>query len=200
GRAMMAAWSRVKRAETRLWSDWMTIGEGLLEGRRWAMQVADTNRPEGKGYVTAFAEYLSRFKVDDMDKSDRAKLLQLMEDRPAAEQWRMTLPDRERRRLNNPIIVWRKWTAETRVKRKPKRSKNASASASEVEQLQARVDELEEELEAKTGPPAPPTVEESIAAMIANAGALAGALTHDGKREGVVRVAQASGVTNGDFR
>ena len=38
----------------------MTIGEGLMEGRRWAMQTAGTNRPEGKGYVTNFASMWSR--------------------------------------------------------------------------------------------------------------------------------------------
>src|SRR5262249_49733535 len=74
-RLMQAAWTRVKKAQSRLWGDWMTIGEGLLEGRRWAMQVAGTNKPEGKGYVTAFGEWIKRYKVDDMDKSDRAKLL-----------------------------------------------------------------------------------------------------------------------------
>jgi hypothetical protein len=34
GRAMQAAWARVKKAQTRMWGDWMTIGDGLLEGRR----------------------------------------------------------------------------------------------------------------------------------------------------------------------
>ena len=64
-----------------------------------------------------------------------------------------TLTDHERRSLNNPIIVWRKWTAATRVK-KPK-PRTASVSASEhrraqamIGQLQARVAELEEELAA----------------------------------------------------
>src|SRR5262245_16813301 len=152
GHAMMLAWSRIKKAQARMWGDWMTIGEGLLEGRRWAMQMAGTNRPEGKGYVTAYAEWLKRFKVDDMDKSDRAKLLQLMEERPAVEEWRATLTDYERRNLNNPIIVWRKWTAATRVK-KPK-SRTAGVAATEhgraqhmIEQLQGRVTELEQELE-----------------------------------------------------
>ena len=54
-----------------------------------------------------------------LDKSDRAKLLQLMEERPAVEEWRATLTDYDRRNLNNPTIVWRKWTAATR-ERKPK--------------------------------------------------------------------------------
>jgi len=79
--------------------------------------------------------------------------LQLMEERPAVEEWRSTLPDYERRSLNNPVIVWRKWTAATRVK-KPK-SRTAAVSATEhgraqaiIEQLQARIGELEEEAHA----------------------------------------------------
>ena len=48
------------------------------------MQMAGTNKPEGKGYVTAYSEWLKRYRVDDMDKSDRAKLLQLMEERPGS--------------------------------------------------------------------------------------------------------------------
>jgi hypothetical protein len=39
-----------------------------------------------------------------MDKSDRAKLLQLMEERPAVEEWRAGLPEYERRSLNHPIV------------------------------------------------------------------------------------------------
>ena len=153
GRAMQAAWARVKKAQTRMWGDWMTIGEGLLEGRRWAMQIAGTNAPEGKGYVTAFGEWLTRYRVDDMDKSDRAKLLQLMEERPAVEEWRATLPAPERRSLNHPVIVWRKWTAATRVK-KPKQ-RTGAVSATEhgraqaiIDQQQARIEELEQELAA----------------------------------------------------
>jgi hypothetical protein len=78
-----------------------------------------------------------------------------MEERPAVEEWRDTLPDYERRNLNNPIVVWRKWTAATRVK-KPK-PRLAGVSATEhagaratIKQLQARVAELEEELGART--------------------------------------------------
>jgi hypothetical protein len=99
----------------------------------------------------AYAEWLKRWHVEDMDKSDRAKLLQLMEERPAVEEWRATLTDYERRNLNNPIVVWRKWTAATRVKNPKPRM--ASVSGSEhgraqamIEQQQARIVELEEEL------------------------------------------------------
>jgi hypothetical protein len=146
GRAMQAAWIRVKKAQSRLWSEWMVIGDGLLEGRRWAMQQANVNHPEGRGYVTAFAEWLKRYKVDDMDKSDRAKLLQIMEERLAVEEWRATLTDHERRNLNNPVIVWRKWTAATRVK-KPKPRTAATDTERVREQQAARSVEVEEELE-----------------------------------------------------
>jgi hypothetical protein len=142
----------IKRAQARMWGDWMTIGEGLMEGRNWAMQVAGANRPEGKGYVTAYAEWLKRYKVDDMDKSDRAKLLQLMEERPAVEEWRATLTDHERRNLNNPVVVWRKWTAATRVKKFKPRSAGVSGTEHSraramVEQLQERGMELDQERE-----------------------------------------------------
>src|SRR5215472_12506946 len=90
----------------------------------------------------AFAEWLNRYRVDDMDKSDRAKLLQLMEKRPAVEEWRDTLPDYDRRSLNHPIVSGA--TAATRVK-KPK-PRIAGVSATEhagtratIEQLQGRV-------------------------------------------------------------
>src|SRR5262249_16009662 len=115
------------------------------------MSIAGVNRPEGRGYVTAYAEWLQRYKVDDTDKSDRAKLLQLMEERAAVEEWRATLTDYERRTLNNPTIVWRKWTAATRVT-KPK-PETAGGWAREMGRAQAtvqaqaeRIRELQEEL------------------------------------------------------
>jgi len=123
----------------------MVVGEGLIEGRRWAMQQAGVQAPEGKGYTLAFGEYLKRYRLDDMDKSDRAKLLQLMEERPAIEEWRATLPTNQRRDLNNPTLVWRKWQADTKVKKpKPKGQGDARARAMVAEQ-QERIQELEEE-------------------------------------------------------
>jgi hypothetical protein len=145
----------------------MIIGEGLLEGRNWAMQMAGTNRPEGKGYVMAYGEWLRKYHVDDMDKSDRAKLLQIMEERAAVEEWRTTLTDYDRRNLNNPTIVWRKWTAATRVT-KPKATRGSHSNALRDSELSAdkrrlqtellsareRLTEVEEELAAAKAPAA----------------------------------------------
>jgi hypothetical protein len=152
GHDAMVAWNRIKRAQGRMWGDWMILGEGLLAGRQWAMRQAGCNKPEGKGYVVAFSEWLKRYKLDDMDKSDRAKLLKLMEERIAVEEWRTTLPEHERRNLNNPTGVWRKWQANTRQKsNKPRKNISAAEyrrAQDKIQQLQARIEELEEELAA----------------------------------------------------
>jgi hypothetical protein len=148
GRAAMQAWGRMKKAQGKSWGEWMIIGEGLMAGREWAMHQAGTNAPEGKGYTLAFGEWLQQYKLSDMDKSDRAKLLQLIEERPAVEEWRTTLDDHTRRNLNNPVSVWRKWTAATRVRPKKSRTAPGARERHANEGLQARVDELEQELEA----------------------------------------------------
>jgi hypothetical protein len=63
----------------------------------------------------------------------------------------MTLPDDDRRNLNHPTVVWRKWTAATRVKKPKPRSAGVSATEhgrarATIDQLQGRVNELNEEL------------------------------------------------------
>jgi hypothetical protein len=141
----MLAWGKVKRAQSRSWSQWMTIGEGLMVGRKFAMHRAETNRPEGKGYILAFNEWLRRWRVHDIDRSDRANLLRLMEELPAVEEWRASLNEQERHNLNNPTLVWRKWKA----LEQPRRSRSSPDGARlrrTNEQLQARVEELEQEL------------------------------------------------------
>lgn len=109
-RQMTLAWQRLKKDES--WSDWIEVGEGFLVGRDWAMQQAGTNRPEGKGYNLCFGEWMKRNKVDDMDKGDRSRLFQMMDNLPQIEDWRMNrLTISERLKLNHPATVWRKWKA-----------------------------------------------------------------------------------------
>jgi hypothetical protein len=151
GHAGMLAWARLKKSQTRLWGEWMIIGEALMAGREWAMRKAGIDKPEGKGYALAFNEWLTRYKMQDLDQSDRAKLLQIMEERPAVEEWRSALPSNIRFSLNNPTMFWRKWNAATKVK-KPK-SRTAGSSASEmtraknlISEKDERIDEVEDEL------------------------------------------------------
>ena len=158
GKAMQAAWGRVKKSEARLWGDWMIIGDGLMEGRVWAMRRAGTNVPEGKGYIMAYNEWLNRWRVTDIDKSVRAKLLNVIENRAEVEEWRSVQPDK--RKLNNPDVVWRKYQAATKVKKPKPRSKEAGRAQAEIDQGRERIAELEQELATMTSP-----LEEKIALL-----------------------------------
>jgi chromosome segregation ATPase len=146
-RAMEQAWRRIKGAESRLWGEWIVVGEGLLAGRRWALQVSGSEEPRGRAYNTAYSEWLNHYRgIRDMHETVRARLLKVMEERPAIEEWRATLTEPERRNLNNPTTVWRKFNARTRTPAS-RRQRNASRTGEELDQSNARIDELEEELQ-----------------------------------------------------
>ena len=103
------AWQRLKKEKS--WMDWLKVGEALQVGREWAMNQAGNNRPEGKGYNTAFGEWLAKYKLDHMDKGDRSRLFSVMDNLPSIEGWRQTLTLTERLKLNHPNAVLRKWKA-----------------------------------------------------------------------------------------
>src|SRR6516162_2676481 len=103
------AWVRLKKNKT--WSDWLAVGAALQIGREVSMHYAGVNKPEGKGYNIAFGEWLTEYKLDDMDKADRSRLFSVMDELPRIEEWRRTLTTTERLRLNHPSTVWRKWKA-----------------------------------------------------------------------------------------
>jgi hypothetical protein len=108
-KAGTAAWVRLKKKKA--WIDWLTVGEALRIGREEAMRRAGVNRPEGKGYNMAFGKWLADYKLDDMDKADRSRLFNVMDEIGRIEEWRKTLTTTERLRLNHPSTVWRKWKA-----------------------------------------------------------------------------------------
>jgi len=149
------AWRRLKREKSLL--DWIKVGEALLIGREWAMNQAQTNRPEGKGYNFAFGEWLQRYKLDDMDKGDRSRLFEMMENLPMISAWRMTLPLNQRLALNHPNSVLRKFKRAIEPATDPADKKptvrdeliNALEAGDgkdrAIEQLKARITELEEE-------------------------------------------------------
>src|SRR4029077_12347222 len=91
GGQMRSAWARIKRTERRLFTDYIVVGEGLVAGRQWAMRVARTDRPEGAAYQAAFGEFLQRYGVHDLDKSDRKRLFDIIDELPAITEWRNAL-------------------------------------------------------------------------------------------------------------
>jgi len=152
------AWKRLKK--TKDYNDWLKVGEALIVGREWAMNQAQTNKPEGKAYNMAFGEWMERYKIDDMDKGDRSRLFEVMAALPMIEEWRRTLTLTERLKLNHPNAVLRKWKAAWEVPDKTKAAKpglreSVAKLSEEVLQLKnekVRLEAYVEELmEASTG-------------------------------------------------
>jgi hypothetical protein len=104
-----AAWKSLKREKN--WNDWLKVGEALRIWREWALNQAQTNKPEGKAYNMAFGEKLREYKLDDMDKGTRSRLFEVMDNLPMIEEWRRTLPLSERLKINHPNAVVRRWKA-----------------------------------------------------------------------------------------
>ena len=109
------AWERLRK-EDRNWNDWMATGEALLVGRDWSMNEAGTDKPEGRGYNTIFSLWLKQHRLDDMHKTTRSRLFDVMINRPAIEAWRSTLTSEKRMEWNHPSTVLAHWKAATVVK------------------------------------------------------------------------------------
>jgi hypothetical protein len=138
------AWKRHKSDAT--WTDWVAIGEAHMLLRQEAMSTAHTNQPVGSRYNADFGDLLRRHGFDDMDKADRARLFEVMEHQAAIEQWRATLPQTTRLRINHPSTVLRRWKAATQVPAATDQPKKPSAMAVLKEQnveLQEKLHRLE---------------------------------------------------------
>jgi hypothetical protein len=75
------------------------------------MKIAFTNRPEGKGYVQAFAQLMKADGLDHMDKASVSASLWLGDDperMQALRELRESMTPGERSRLNSPITARRR--------------------------------------------------------------------------------------------
>ena len=106
------AWKRLKEAGRTTWADWKLVGTALLAGRQHAIEVAKTDT--GKRYSDAFHFWLQTRGFDKIHKTDRAKLLQIMDDLERFEKWLDTKTENERASWNHPSTVWRISRCKTR--------------------------------------------------------------------------------------
>jgi hypothetical protein len=146
------SWQRHIHKGDATWNDWMAIGAALLIGRQDAMAAAETEQPIGSRYNFEFGSWLARHHFDNIDKGDRSRLIEVIDNLPAIEAWRATLTQTARLRLNHPSSILRKWkAAATEVKEPQPTLRNIVADLSEdnaklkreVEELRARLDEAE---------------------------------------------------------
>jgi hypothetical protein len=105
------AWQRHRQGAA--WDDWMLIGKALVLGRDVAMREAEAKRPGGRRYNAAMTNWMERHGFDNMDKSDRCRLMECMANREAIENWRNTLTATQRFQCNYPRVVLRNWRRET---------------------------------------------------------------------------------------
>jgi hypothetical protein len=110
------AWSRLRteRDHRKTLTDWIAVGHAHVIGRVEAMHNAHTNKPEGKAYCTEFSIWLKRHDFDDLDKGDRSRLFELMDNLPAIESWLAGFSPADQMRLNHPTTIVRKWRAAQR--------------------------------------------------------------------------------------
>jgi hypothetical protein len=165
------AWKRLKGESS--WHDWLKVGTALQIGREWAMQQSDASAPQGKGYNLAFGEWLVTHKFNDMDKSERARLFEVMDNLGSIEEWRATLPLNQRLKFNHPNTVLRRWKAAFEPE-KPKTGKptlrdnvvrleeEGDAKDKRISELEAHVTELEAAREQPLWEREPPAIARAI--------------------------------------
>jgi hypothetical protein len=149
---VIAAHAALEKLYNRLGSEdfqsWKVVGAALKKGRDEAIRAASCNRPYGKAYQQAFKAWLTKNGFADRpSKEARSKLIQIMENLPAIEEWMEShLTDREREKLNNPETVWRRWRAAQEVRTGSRRRsqdrgvlENIMRAAGHVEEEVAKV-------------------------------------------------------------
>jgi len=107
-RAGRAAWQAIGKAES--FKAWRSIGAALAIGKAHALRA---NRAAGQPYCREFGKWVRKYGFDKMPKSTRSVAILLHENATAIEEWRATLPERQRRRLVHPLSNVRAWRAST---------------------------------------------------------------------------------------
>jgi hypothetical protein len=87
-------------------SDWVTVGEGLLAGREWAMQRAGVATPYGARYNRTINEWLDNHpwaRDPQLKHPTSANAVWLVDNLAAIEAWRAADP--ENKRYNHPSTI-----------------------------------------------------------------------------------------------
>jgi hypothetical protein len=135
-----AAWERIKGQGKPLFSDWILIGKALIAARTACLAKAGVNSLYHPAYRRQVRVWLVENGFDDLDSHERTNSVHLVEHQAEIEAWRAELSDAERRRCNHPNSVWGLWR---------KRSAPTRSGPKKPSELQARVDQLQQELAAE---------------------------------------------------
>jgi hypothetical protein len=138
-RAGQAAWSRVRNAASLSFKDWHAIGRAIRIGRRLCVKAAHSEKPQGRRYSDAMSAWLVQSGFDENPEPTRREAVKLVED-IAISEWRDTLPEGERIRLNHPRSVILAYDLAQRAKREsPSRRSAAEMLKLAAETLRRRM-------------------------------------------------------------
>jgi hypothetical protein len=128
----------------------LKLGRAFMKGRGEAMRIGKTNKPEGKRYCKALNKILKREELHKFESGQRRDLFRIVEHEAEIKAF-LESRDPSERILNNPTSIIRAWRktsagADALFKEKPifKKIKRA-ALQKQVEQRDARIEELEQE-------------------------------------------------------
>ena len=111
-RAGRDAGHEIGRAES--FEAWCWIGAALAVGKAYALKATGANAAWGPTYSLAFGAWMKECGFGFMRASDRSHAVELHENLKAITAWRITLPERERRRLIGAQANVKRWRKETR--------------------------------------------------------------------------------------
>ena len=170
------AWKAIETSGAKTWREWTeVIGPGLVNARAEAQSIS--NASSGKGYNAAMGALLEEYGFGNAlerhrSQVTRADLLHCMDYLTEIEKWRhdakasVLLPVERHRKhrypdhtvLNHPSVVWRQFKTSGDGKQafkdrgiapaKPRAPKPTTDLKRDLDQAKARIEELEEELEA----------------------------------------------------
>jgi hypothetical protein len=103
------AWRAIGKAES--FEAWKVIGAALMVGRNIAMRKTFANRPQGPRYCRELGKWCREYGFGGIHKAIRTAAIDLHENISAIEAWRMSLPERKRKRMQGPWQNVRQWRA-----------------------------------------------------------------------------------------
>jgi hypothetical protein len=121
------AWEQIGNANS--FSAWCRIGAALSVGKSRALKITGANAAWGQNYSREFGAWMKAHGFAAMRPSDRSHAITLHENLTAIEQWRASLPDKQRRRLRGAQQNVKRWRRETRQPSEPCRDSVAMAVA-----------------------------------------------------------------------
>jgi hypothetical protein len=102
--------SRLIEGRTR--QDWFDIGDALALGRTVVKTRANIKTPNGAQHARLYSAWLAEVglaNIDKIDKSTRARLLDLVDHKPDVLKWLATVPLNKQLEWNHPRTLWQHW-------------------------------------------------------------------------------------------